>query len=387
MIDGRLNDAFKAMNLLFDKNVALRRVDATGDGLRRRRLPRPGRPRPEAVLAEVAKATGVDFNPLKAEPKAAHELKRMRIGMYQRYRGGNMDEGWTRWIFEQFAFQFKSVYDAEIKKGDLNANYDVFIFADDSTGTITGDPAARRGGGEGGGGRFDGVPDTTPPEYRSGIGTDGVDAIKDFVQKGGTLVTLGGATDFAITRLGLPVRNVVEGLSPKEFFCPGSTLRVAIDNTNPLAYGMPAQGLVLFHYSPAFDVVATEFNDRNDIVVRYADRNVERSGWLNGEKYIAGKTAMASIGYGQGTRGADRVPDAEPRPDARHLQVPVQRARDATGAGRQVGPQELGTLRRLSRGLTMQHAGFSPRAGRREARAKRAGIRMPGWPLRATPGR
>ena len=63
---------------------------------------------------------------------------------------------------------------------------------------------------------------------------------------------------------------------------------------------MPAEGLVLFHYSPAFDVVATDFNDRNDIVVRYAERNVERSGWLNGERYIAGKTAMASIGCGQG---------------------------------------------------------------------------------------
>ena len=63
---------------------------------------------------------------------------------------------------------------------------------------------------------------------------------------------------------------------------------------------LPAEGLVLFHYSPAFDVVATNFNDRNDIVVRYAERDVERSGWLNGERHIAGKTAMASIGCGQG---------------------------------------------------------------------------------------
>jgi hypothetical protein len=298
VIDGRLNDAFKAMNLLFDKNVPLKRVDAAGDGVR------PGdfivsASAPDTVVAEIAKTTGVDFNPLKAEPKQAHDLKRMRIGMYQRYRGGNIDEGWNRWLFEQWAFQFKDVYDAEIKKGNLNANYDVFIFADDSTGMITGETGGRGGGG-GRGGRFEGVPDTTPPEYRSGIGNDGVAAIKDFVQKGGTLITLGGATDFAIARLGVPVRNVVEGLSTKEFFCPGSTLRVKIDNTHPLAYGMPSEGLVLFHYSPAFDVVATEFNNRNDIIVRYADRNVESSGWLSGEKYIAGKTAMASIGFGQG---------------------------------------------------------------------------------------
>jgi len=299
VIDGRLNDSFKAVNLLWDKGVAVRRVDSAAEGLR------PGDwlvpVGSEAVISDVARRTGVDFATLKADVKqGAHEAKRLRIGMYQRYRGGNMDEGWTRWLLEQWGFPFTQVYDAEILKGNLNAKYDVFIFADDSTSTITGEPGGG-GRGEGRGGMaFASVPNTTPPEYRSGIGADGVNAIKDFVQKGGTLVTLGGATDFAITRLGLPVRNVVAGLSPKEFFVPGSTLRVNIDNTNPLAYGMPSEGLVLFHYSPAFDVVATDFNDRNNIIVRYAEGDVERSGWLNGEKYIAGKTAMASIGYGQG---------------------------------------------------------------------------------------
>jgi hypothetical protein len=298
VLDGRLNDSFRAVNMLWDKGVAVRRASAAADGLR------PGDwivPAGAAsVAAEVARQTGVEFAALKAAPaKGVYDARRLRIGMYQRYRGGNMDEGWTRWLFEQWGFPFTQVFDAEIQKGNLNAKYDVFIFPDDSTGTITGEPGGGRGEGRGGM-SFASVPNTTPPEYRSGIGADGVNAIKDFVQKGGILVTLGGATDFAISRLGLPARNVVAGLDSKEFFCPGSTLRVNIDNAHPLAYGMPSQGLVLFHYSPAFDVVATDFNDRNEIVVRYADRNVERSGWLNGEKYIAGTAAMASMGYGQG---------------------------------------------------------------------------------------
>ena len=302
VIDGRLNDAFKAVNLLFDRDVPVRRADAPAGGLRPGDF-LVGPDAPGDVLAGIARDTGVDFAPLKAEPKAAHALTRLRVGMYQRYGGGNMDEGWTRWIFEQFAFRFTSVRDAEIKKGNLDASFDVLVFPDDSTATITGEPPAAGEAGRRGWyrePRYEAVPDTTPPEYRSGIGAEGVAAVKEFVRKGGTLVTLGDATDFAISKLGLPVRNAVEGLGPKEFFCPGSTLRVRIDTSHPLAYGMPAEGLVLFHYSPAFDVVATDFNDRNDIVVRYADRNVERSGWLNGEKYIAGKTAMASVGYGQG---------------------------------------------------------------------------------------
>lgn len=295
VLDGRQNDAFRAVNQLWDKGVALRRVSAAAGGLRPGDWLVPAGS--GALLADIAKQTGVDFVALKAEVKqGAFEVKRQRIGMYQRYRGGNMDEGWTRFIFERWGFPFEQVYDAEIRKGNLNAKYDVFIFADDSTATITGEPGAESFRGR----SFPGVPDTTPPEYRSGIGTDGVNAIKEFVQKGGVLVTLGGATDFAISKFGLPVRNVVAGLTPREFFVPGSTLRVSVDNAHPLGYGMPAEGLVLFHYSPAFDVVATDFNHLNHIVVRYADRNVERSGWLNGEKYIAGKTAMASVKLGQG---------------------------------------------------------------------------------------
>jgi hypothetical protein len=298
VLDGRLNDSFRVVNLLWDKGVAVRRVNTAADGLRPGDWIVPAGQ--DAVLADVARLTGVGFTPLKAAvTKGVHDARRLRIGMYQRYRGGNMDEGWTRWLFEQWGFPFTQVYDAEILKGNLNAKYDVFIFADDSTGAITGEPGGGRGEGRGGM-SFASVPNTTPPEYRSGIGSEGVNAIKDFVQKGGTLVTLGGATDFAITKLGLPVRNVLAGLDSKEFFCPGSTLRVNVDNTHPLAYGMPAEALVLFHYSPAFDVVATDFNDRSQIVVRYADRDVERSGWLNGEKHIAGKTAMASVGLGQG---------------------------------------------------------------------------------------
>lgn len=293
-IDGRLNDSFRAVNLLWDKGVAVRRLRTPSGDLRTGDWLVPASA--AAVLTDVSKQTGVDFTALKAAVSdGAYDAKRMRIGMYRRYRGGNMDEGWTRWLFEQWGFPFAEVYDAEILKGNLNEKYDVFIFADDSTAVITGEPGGGRGGAA-----FASVPNTTPPEYRSGIGNDGVNAIRDFVQKGGTLVTLGGATDFAITKLGLPVRNAVAGLDTKEFFVPGSTLRVKIDNAHPLAYGMPSEGLVLFHYSPAFNVVATDFNHRNEIVVRYADRDVERSGWLNGEQYIAGKTAMASIGFGEG---------------------------------------------------------------------------------------
>jgi hypothetical protein len=298
-MDGRLNDSFRAVNMLIDKNVAVKRVDKPGDASVRAGDFVVGAGS-EAVLAEVAKATGVDFTAVKAAPAGTHDVKRMRIGMYQRYGGGNMDEGWTRWLLEQWGYPYTTVMDAEVKKGGLEAKYDVFIIPDDSTFQITGErPPAGAGGRGGGGGGFGGQ-ESLPPEYRSGIGREGVDALRAFVQKGGTLVTLGNATGFAIERFSLPVRNVLTGVPTKEFFCPGSTLHAIFDNTNPLAYGMPSEGLVLFWSNQAFELAPTEANENYEIVVRYPKRDLLQSGWLVGEDHLLGEAAMISAKVGSG---------------------------------------------------------------------------------------
>jgi hypothetical protein len=143
--------------------------------------------------------------------------------------------------------------------------------------------------------------ESTPPEYRSGIGNEGVDALKAFVQKGGTLVTLGGASNFAIEKLGLSVRNVVANKSSKEFWCPGSTLRVKFDNANPLAYGMPSEGLALYlGGNPAFEIVPTEHNEWYETIVTYADGDLLSSGWLIGEETLTKKAGMIAAKYVDG---------------------------------------------------------------------------------------
>jgi len=313
VLDGRLNDSFKALNLLFDKGVPVRRIDKAGQGLR------PGdfivTPGSEAILADAAKQMGIDFAPLKGEVnQESHNVKRLRVGMYQRYGGGNIDEGWTRLLLEQFSFPYTSLMDAEIKKGNLNDKYDVIILPEDSTAAITGErgavpgaaPAGRptgAGGGAPGGpmGEGFGRADAYPPEYRSGIGTEGVNALRTFVQKGGTLVTLGGASNFAIERLGLPIRNVVANKTSKEFWCPGSTLKVRFDNTNPLAYGMPLEGLAVYlNGNPAFEIGFTEHGEDYEIIARYVDRDLLQSGWLVGEETLAKKAAMVSAKLGEG---------------------------------------------------------------------------------------
>src|SRR5207247_2753654 len=126
---------------------------------------------------------------------------------------------------EQFGFPYTSVKDEAIKKGNLNEEFDVLIFPSDSVVAITGDEE-----------RF--KEETVPPEYRSGIGDEGVEAIKQFVTGGGTLVTLNHACNFAIEKLGLKIENRLKDTPAKECFCPGSTLKAQTDTGHPLAYGM-----------------------------------------------------------------------------------------------------------------------------------------------------
>lgn len=290
VLDGRLNASFKAVNLLLEKGIGVRRVDMSSPGLR------PGDfivlRGSEAVLKDVAEKTGVDFMALQEEPASGtHDVKKKRTGMYQRYWGGNMDEGWTRFLLEQFSFPYTSLKSADIKKGNLIKDYDVIILPNDSTGMITGDISSSSG-------RFS--PASVPPEYRSGIGREGVDALIEFVRNGGTLVTLGEACGFAIEKFGLSVFNPVENLDSNEFFCPGSTLRVKFDNTHPLAYGMPSEGLALYWSSPAFAITPGQHNEMYETVVRYKEKDLLQSGWLIGEKHLVNLAAMVNAKWGKG---------------------------------------------------------------------------------------
>ena len=300
VLDARLNDAFRAVNLLLEKGVAVRRTSApSADGSVRAGdfIVAPG------DVAAIAKQTGVDFVALKAPlSSGVYEIRKPRIAMYQRYGGGNMDEGWTRLLFEQFNVTSRPLMDAELKGGGLEAKYDVIILPADSVAAMTGErPPAGAGRGGGGGAGFGGGPDNTPPEFQSGFGADGVKALQSFVQKGGTLVAFGQAGDLPIQRFALPVRNVVAGLPSKEFWCPGSTLRVRYNNTNPLVYGMPEDGLALFLAgSQVYEVTSTDTSQDVDILATYVERDILQSGWLLGEQVIAKKAAAVSVKYGAG---------------------------------------------------------------------------------------
>jgi len=235
-------------------------------------------------------------------------VKFPRIGLFQSWRG-NMDEGWTRYVFDDMGIPFKTLHNADIKgakdqKVDLRANFDVIIFADENTNTIKGTrPGAAPGGGPGGAESpmarmFRQSP--VPPEYEGGIGQEGVDALKAFVEKGGILVALNGASDFAISEFGAPARNALTGVDRTKFFCPTSILRILVDNETPIGYGMPKEAAAMFVNSLALDTFSPSYEWDRKVVASYPEDEVLLSGWLLGEEYLTRKAAVVDTKWKEG---------------------------------------------------------------------------------------
>lgn len=114
------------------------------------------------------------------------------------------------------------------------------------------------------------------------------------------MVAFNEACDFAIEKFELRLLNVLKDVKAKDFFCPGSTLKAKVDNSNPLGYGMPKDALILFLSSPAFEIVPSDLNENYEIIVQYPERDLLQSGWLVGEEKIANKVAMVAAKQGKG---------------------------------------------------------------------------------------
>ena len=199
-----------------------------------------------------------------------------------------MDEGWTRWVIENNSqyqrpcTQYISTTDKEIKSEKLN-EFKSIIFPDQSPNQI-----------------LNGYPKgTMPDEYTGGVGKEGVENLRKFVEAGGTLVFLNDSSDFAIEQFNLPVKDVTKGLPRKDFYIPGSILRTELDTTNPIAKGMPEKSIAWFEDSPAFEI--TDMTNAK-IIAKYPDNpnDILLSGYILGAEKIAGKAALVEFTIGKG---------------------------------------------------------------------------------------
>ncbi len=218
----------------------------------------------------------------KAVPGLTNRRRQPRVALYESW-DPSMDAGWTRWIFDEYGIAYERIHDQEIRRGDLSSRFDAIILPDQL-------PDATFAGHEEG---------TTPPEYVGGLGSEGIEALDEFVQAGGTLVAFNRAAALPIERLGLPVVNRLEGLDRTEFFVPGSILRLNLTGDHWLTRGMPTSTAAWFEQGLAFEA-ADDAGGRVEIVGRYGTDDLLLSGWISGTDHIAGHGALAVVKHGAG---------------------------------------------------------------------------------------
>jgi hypothetical protein len=306
LISHRINNSFTLINRLMKSGAEAYWLKsagkADGEDLGTGAIWVPYSPAAKPVLEKAAKELGVTVHAVAKAPAGdALKLKPVRIGLYDQY-GGSMPSGWTRWLFEQFEFPFEVVYPQTLDAGNLKSKFDVLVFADG---------AIRRGngGGRGGGGGAD--PADVPAEYQAMLGRISdektMPALKQFVESGGSIVTIGSSTSVAEV-FGIPVKNhLVEkgadgrdrALPNEKFYIPGSLLKAHIDNTNPLAYGMDSEVTVFYDNSPVFRLEPNAALKKTAAVGWFSSEPLE-SGWAWGQQYLDGGAAFAEATVGEG---------------------------------------------------------------------------------------
>ena len=262
-------------------------------------------------LTAIAAEVGVSFVGVSSQPGGdIRALKPMRVGLWDRY-GGDMPSGWTRWMFEQFDFDFEVVFTPDLDAGDLNSKYDVLVFMGSAI------PGAGGGGGGGrggrGGGRGGGIDDADlPAEFRGRQGSVSAERtiplLREFVENGGTIIAIGNSAMNLAAHFDLPVENHLVERSPTgaarrlgsdKFYVPGSILEVNVDNTHPLAWGMGETANLFFRNSPVFRL-RPNAAAQGVVPVAWFGPDSLRSGWAWGETFLEDGVAAVAAKIGDG---------------------------------------------------------------------------------------
>jgi hypothetical protein len=301
-----VNDAFIAVNRLlkageevfFVRDRTWQSTDGTGV------IFITAKPTTMAVLKTAATDLGLTFTGVTQRPAGAlYRLNAPKIGLWDQY-GGSMPSGWVRFLLEQFEFPFEVVYPQALDAGNLKARFDVLLFPDGGIPERDGG-----GGGFGGGG---GQPKDVPQEFQQTLGRvtikQTVPQLKQFVEAGGTIVAFGGSAVLG-HHLGLPVSDHLVEAGPngderplprEKYYIPGSILRVAVDNTNPVAFGMPKEVDVMFDNSPVLHLSPAGTLRGVRPVAWFDSKEPLRSGWAWGQHYLQEGLAGVEASLGKG---------------------------------------------------------------------------------------
>ncbi len=245
-------------------------------------------------VSEILKGTGVIAAVIdKFESGSLAELRSPRLAIYQSFLS-SMDEGWTRWVLDEFRFKYTVIHNKDIQDKNFPGRFDAVIFPDMNRDTIV------KGTYRGYWGKYF---EKMPPKYKGGIGKKGISNLKDFIKTGGTAIFLDSAYEIAKIDLNLPFDNILQKIGRDKFYCPGSILRVNINTDDPIAWGMEENNILFFSHSPVFRTsMPINSNIKRRVVSRFSSKGPHLvSGYLKGEKYLNRAVASMVFDYYKGS--------------------------------------------------------------------------------------
>jgi hypothetical protein len=227
-----------------------------------------------------------NFSVLKNDAKAdtQKELRRARIGLLKVSFTGNEEEAFTRGLLRQYGFDYRLVMDREIRESGIPSDIDIMIFP--------ADPPAKLCFG-------DEVSAGCPVEYQTGIGTAGREYLRQFVARGGRLITWEKSCGVINEWLQLGLVDRAQGLSEAEYMTASSQINAAIAKENDrITYGMPKTFTVTHTNGPI--LVPSDFMGKVQILATIAQKDVLRNGVIRGERYLEGTPCVLRAPYGRG---------------------------------------------------------------------------------------
>lgn len=234
----------------------------------------PVAPNLHNVIRNIAKDLYLKVYAINAKPEInVYEVEKPDIGLFYGYTQ-TMDEGWTRWLLEQFEFDYTRVDRDWVKLGDLS-QFDVILLPRMTESAIVNGPT------------------NYPPPYAGGIGINGVNNLKAFVEAGGTLICEDTSSALPINRFGIGVTFAnITGV-----YAPGSILKIDnIANWHPIGFGYPTkEGAAFWENSYAFNVTTGTV-----LATYYSMGDPFLSGYLTNGNILSGKAAAAVTPLGKG---------------------------------------------------------------------------------------
>ena len=218
--------------------------------------------------------------------------RKPRVAVYRPWGGSVYDEGWTRWLLDTYGFSPKALAPKDVK---APLPYDAIILPDvhkDILATGARKPAENAM-------RYD---DESPPDYRGGLGSDGANALRQFVENGGTLIAFASASNYVIETFNVPVRNALANLRETEFNSPGSLVRLNVRTDHPVTQGMPSEVAAFVDEAIAFETTSPSTETQRWVLAWYPEdsRDILLSGWIEGADRLTRKAAAVALTYGKG---------------------------------------------------------------------------------------